>query len=272
MSKSPVNEYLVTDSPASLWSWLRNSRNIKSENIKSENIKSENIKSEQDRRIEFLETQIREMRMQVTTTNQIAHTLRESNEEMKIQVKATNEIADTLKTQNAELTTKNKQLEISRLRQLCKEVIFACQLLAMTLEDVPNDIKMQNPNFDNLDSKIQDIKIKHRKIKEYIKICEEQAQQTLRILENDRGHLRDHGDISSEQMSSLKSVSSGQHKAVQIMLALMFDTNKEMKSLTLFKTVNINLLYKNIFQNYYEAHVDANEVWKSFEEVRQMLD
>jgi len=252
MSKSPVNEYLVTDSPASLWSWLRNSRNIKSENIKSENIKSENIKSEQDRRIEFLETQIREMRMQVTTTNQIAHTLRESNEEMKIQVKATNEIADTLKTQNAELTTKNKQLEISRLRQLCKEVIFACQLL--------------------VDSKIQDIKIKHRKIKEYIKICEEQAQQTLRILENDRGHLRDHGDISSEQMSSLKSVSSGQHKAVQIMLALMFDTNKEMKSLTLFKTVNINLLYKNIFQNYYEAHVDANEVWKSFEEVRQMLD
>ncbi len=202
-----------------------------------------------------METQIREMRMQVTTTNQIAHTLRESNEEMKIQVKATNEIADTLKTQNAELTTKNKQLEISRLRQLCKEVIFACQLLAMTLEDVPNDIK-----------------IKHRKIKEYIKICEEQAQQTLRILENDRGHLRDHGDISSEQMSSLKSVSSGQHKAVQIMLALMFDTNKEMKSLTLFKTVNINLLYKNIFQNYYEAHVDANEVWKSFEEVRQMLD
>jgi len=56
------------------------------------------------------------------------------------------------------------------------------------------------------------------------------------------------------------------------MLALMFDTNKEMKSLTLFKTVNINLLYKNIFKNYYEAHVDANEVWKSFEEVRQMLD
>jgi hypothetical protein len=275
----PENQYFVDTGVGpldALYMWNRARIKKKSE--------QERIKTEQERRIQALETQIAELQGQLEPATELAKTRQTQIAELKKQYAELTTQNAELTTQNAELTTQNAELktqnaqsrqglkimrlqdqisnlstdidklENSRLQNLCKETTFACQLLTMTVNSVPQDIVKQNHTFFVLAKTIQ----------RYIEEHASQAAELLIQLQRQTDHL---GYLKDGHGLDTSSLSKNQQEFVNILLIFMYDLQHNAHFKEHFRKV-----YVDVMQNYYNTH--ASTLMKMYEadnEVKKLL-
>ena len=139
----PENQYFVDTGAGEfgkLWHWFGRRKTDTTQ------------KSDTTRRIEALETQIVELKGQLQAKTTLVETIRESKNLLQQEVDRGKTNPQTkqgsqimrLDNQILKLSTDIDKLENSRLQNLCKETTFACQLLEMAVNSVPQEIVKQH--------------------------------------------------------------------------------------------------------------------------------
>jgi hypothetical protein len=109
---------------------------------------------EREKRIVDLKKQIVELKDKLQKKTEIIETIQKSETLLRQEVDRVN--TDVKKTQTKQgsqiikLDAKIENLENSRLQNLCSETTFACELLKMAVESVPQGIVSEDGDFGNL--------------------------------------------------------------------------------------------------------------------------
>jgi chromosome segregation ATPase len=226
-------------------------------------------KSEPEKTIEALQTQIVELKGQLKSQTDLVETIRESKNLLQQQVNRgktnlqTRQVSQIiqLKNQISKLSTHIDKLDNSRLQNLCKETTFACQLLEMAVNSVPQEIVKQHNTLFVLAKTIQ----------RYIKEHASQAKELLIKLQHqtdDLGNLKDGHGLNTSLLTE------NQHEVVKFLLELMLSliNNTHFKSQANLPK-SATQLYGDVMKNYYNTHASTwLQMGEAGDEVKKLLD
>jgi len=201
-------------------------------------------------KIEDLEQQIVELKDKLQTQTRLTETFRESNN--RLQTNRDSKIPG-LEAQISELSSRIEKFENSKLQNLCKETTFACELLKMAVESVPQVIVSED----------KDLRVLAACIQNYIKQHASLAEDSLKFLQintDENGNLKDGHNLD------MVLLTDDQHEVFKILLELMFRMIKH-------KHFNTKNVYKYVMTDYYNTHAgNSLDLIKPKREVDEMLN
>jgi hypothetical protein len=212
-------------------------------------------RNERENRIIALEKQIVELEGQLQQAQtKLTETIRESKELLQQEV-------NRVKTnQGSKIIRLEAQISNSKLQNLCKETTFACELLKMAVESVPQEIVNEDGDLRVLAPCIQ------KYIEQHASLAEDLLKNLL-INTDENGNLKTNvfNDKQDKVFEILPKATEQQHKVFKILLELMF---------CLIKNKHFNTsVYKDVMTNYFNTHAsNSPEMIEPELEVDKMLN